>query len=82
MTSKSSSESIPSDVKEDVNLILKHHQRLASRHKLFESTVSDALDAYAELADSHHKKLRSDNKRLNWLALAVIVQAVYLIILL
>ena len=84
MSSKSSSESTPSveEVKKDMGVVIDRYNKLATAHKQLANNTADVLDAWEQLAESQQRRLVSDNKRLNWLTFALIVQAVYLIIFL
>ena len=78
MSSKSSSESIS----KDINVLVNSHNKLNNQHHKFTEQVANALKAVSGLDDIREKQIKSLNKRVSWLSLALIVQAVYLIIFL
>lgn len=81
MSSNSSSAST-SKVDQDLKIIIDAHDSLRRKHNLMASTTSDALTATTDLLIIQSKKIKKQDRRTTIAYVALVVQAIYLLIFL
>lgn len=80
--STSNTVSPETDLKDDIGLIIKHHNSLRKKHNALAKDTAKGLGLTATLAERQDNKIKKQDKKIFVLTLAVIVQAVYLLIFL